>query len=69
MSNMNHELYLILIVLASALYCDTTLIASSEIQYCARKSTNIQPKNLDGKLCNKKFVIALAVENGQVSFF
>lgn len=48
---------------------DATLIASSKIRLCSRKNTEIEPTSLDHKKCAKKFVVALAVENGKVGNF
>ena len=43
-----------------------SLIASSEIKFCTRKKSSYEPM-LDGKPCKKKFLVALAVRNGQVN--
>ena len=47
-------------------YVDATLIASSKIIQCGRENINTDPKELDGKRCDRKFVVALTVENGKV---
>ena len=47
--------------------CEATLIASSKINYCGRDNFGIDPKQLSGKRCSKKFVVALTVENGKVN--
>ena len=54
------------------IYCCITavngsLIASSEVQMCSRDSSNIEPIHATGERCSKKFVVSLAVRNGQVS--
>ncbi len=46
---------------------EATLIASSEVNLCGRDKLGIEPRQLDGKKCSKKFVVALTVENGKVS--
>lgn len=63
------ELCLILILILSWCTCDASLIASSKILLCSRKNASVEPKQLDGEVCNKKFVIALTVENGKVNVF
>ena len=45
----------------------SSLIASSEIQACSRTLSNIDPTSLNGEACQKKFVVSLAVQSGQVS--
>jgi len=50
------------------LYCSSgSLIASSEVQMCARSSATLEPMFGTGKHCSKKFVVSLAVRSGQVS--
>ena len=44
-----------------------SLIASSEVQMCSRDSPNVEPIHASGEHCSKKFVVSLAVRNGQVS--
>lgn len=44
-----------------------SLIASSEIQACSRTLNSIDPLSLNGERCQKKFVVSLAVQTGQVS--
>lgn len=44
-----------------------SLIASSEVQMCSRNSREVEPIHASGEHCSKKFVISLAVRNGQVS--
>lgn len=61
-----HELHLVLILLLFTWCCDAALIASSRIQLCGRKSALVEPKNLNGKECQRKFVVTLTVENGKV---
>ena len=49
------------------LYCSSgSLIASSEVQMCARSSAALEPMFTTGKPCSKKFVVSLAVRSGQV---
>lgn len=60
----------VVILISFAFYFSTwnsnaTLIASSKIRLCGREAKD-EPRKLDGKLCSKKFVITLTVENGQV---
>lgn len=43
-----------------------SLIASSEIKYCTRTSSNFEPKTND-QACEKKFVVTLALRNSKVS--
>lgn len=43
-----------------------SLIASSEIKYCTRTSKSFNPK-VNGKACEKKFVVTLALSNSKVS--
>ena len=50
------------------LHCTSgSLIASSEVQMCARSSASYEPMFGTGKPCSKKFVVSLAVRNGQVT--
>lgn len=49
--------------------CNATLIASSKVRLCGRDDATVEPKQLDNKKCNKKFVVTLVVENGRVSLF
>ena len=46
---------------------NASLIASSEIKYCTRRSASFEPLLKNGEPCEKKFVVTLAVRNGQVS--
>ena len=46
---------------------NATLIASSKIRLCGRDNLEIEPKFINGRRCEKKFIVALTVENGQVS--
>lgn len=46
---------------------NATLISSSKIVICGRETIDADPKELDGKRCSRKFVVALTVENGKVS--
>ena len=57
----------ILLTLVELPTLDATLIASSKVVLCRRGNENTEPKQLDGKRCEKKFIVALAVENGKVS--
>ena len=51
------------------LHCTSgSLIASSEVQMCARSSASFEPMLGTGKPCTKKFVVSLAVRNGQVNY-
>lgn len=43
-----------------------SLISSSEIQLCQRRTSSFDPVLSTGEACNKKFLVALAVRNGQV---
>ena len=43
-----------------------SLISSSEIQLCTRKKSSFEPMLKNGQPCEKKFLISLAVRNGQV---
>ena len=54
-------------ILYSTWSSNATLIASSKVRLCGRGDTGLEPQKLDRKKCHKKFVIALAVENGKVS--
>ena len=55
-------------LLSYILSTDATLIASSKLLNCGRGGTGVDPRKLNNRRCSKKFVIALAVENGQVRF-
>lgn len=44
-----------------------SLISSSEIKYCTRTSSKFEPMLTNGQHCEKKFLVTLAVRNGQVS--
>lgn len=50
--------------------CNASLIASSELRFCAR--THLidegEPMYPTGEICDRKFVVSLAVQSGQVSF-
>lgn len=60
---------IIFLVFSELLWSSTaTLIASSEINICGRDRLDFEPKQLDSKVCKKKFVVALTVENGKVSY-
>uniref|UniRef100_A0A1X7UMY0 Generative cell specific-1/HAP2 domain-containing protein n=1 Tax=Amphimedon queenslandica TaxID=400682 RepID=A0A1X7UMY0_AMPQE len=42
-----------------------SLVSSSEIQFCQRQSASYDPILSNGEACSKKFLVALAVRNGQ----
>lgn len=45
---------------------NATLISSSKVRLCGRDNLDAEPTLLDGTACDRKFVVALTVENGQV---
>ena len=64
-----HSLWRIILLSAIIIAnkCYANLISSSEIRACARTSMNEEPMYPNGEKCNKKFVVSLAVQSGQVS--
>ena len=46
----------------------TSLISSSEVQLCRRTSKSFEPFFETGDACRKKFLVTLAVRNGQASY-
>ena len=47
---------------------EATLVASSKVNICGREQLDVEPKQLNGEKCSKKFVVALTVENGKACF-
>ena len=45
----------------------SSLISSSEVQFCRRSSRSFEPFFDSGDACEKKFLVTLAVRNGQAS--
>ena len=57
-------LLLLFLLVVSCIVVQGSLIASSKVQIC-RRSTS-EPLSRAGDYCDKKFVVALSVRNGQV---
>ena len=55
---------LFLLLVASFNVVRTSLLASSKVQIC--KKLTSEPLSRTGDFCDKKFVVALSVRNGQV---
>lgn len=55
---------LFLLLIASFNVVRTSLLASSKVQIC--KKLTSEPLSRTGDFCDKKFVVALSVRNGQV---
>ena len=45
---------------------ESSLISSSEIQYCRRSTQSFDPVLDTGDACDKKFIVSLAIRNGKV---
>jgi len=58
------RLVLLILLVASVCVVDGSLIASSKVQIC--KKLTSEPLTRSGDNCDKKFVVALSVRNGQV---
>ena len=56
----------LLTLFVSSKFSCASLISSSEVQLCQRNSQSFDPVFDRGDACQKKFLIALAVRNGQV---
>ena len=57
-------LFLLLVVVLRFNVVQSSLLASSKIQIC--KKLTSEPLSRAGDYCDKKFVVALSVRNGQV---
>ena len=53
-------------LLVLAVVVKGSLISSSEVQLCQRNSDSFDPLYSTGEACSKKFIVALAIRNGQV---
>ena len=65
MTGRMRSLFVYLFVLSSL---DAALISQSAIKRC-EKNDNNEPVTNDGKVCKKKFVVAMTLKGGQVAIY